>query len=66
MTLPVTLTILALSVAAAGVLAWLERRPPDPGRVRYLPTTPFLFASILIAILMIVHLVTLGGGQTGR
>jgi len=34
--------------------------------VRYLPTTPFLFASILIAILMIVHLVTLGGGQTGR
>ncbi|MCF8470204.1 MAG: hypothetical protein K9G30_05420 [Parvibaculum sp.] len=66
MTLPVTLTILAASVALAGVLVWLERRPPEPGRIRYLPTTPLLFAAILIAILMIVHLVTLGGGVTGR
>lgn len=66
MTLAITLAVLAASVAGAAALAWLEKKPVEPGRVRLLPTTPLIFACILIAILTIVHLVTLMGGHTGR
>jgi len=65
-TLAVTLTLLAASLAAAGFLTWLERRPPEPGKVRLLPTTPLIFLAILVAIVMLVHLVNLMGVHTGR
>ncbi|MEQ8268956.1 MAG: hypothetical protein RH982_17305 [Parvibaculum sp.] len=66
MSLTATLAILAASVASAGVLVWLEKRPREPGHVRLLPTTPLIFLSIMVTIMMIVHLVTLMGGQTGN
>lgn len=66
MSLTVTLAVLAASAAGAGFLVWLEKRPAEPGRVRLVPTTPLIFACILVAILMIVHLVTLMGGETGN
>ncbi len=66
MTLAVTLTLLAASVAAAGFLIWLERRPAEPGKVRLLPTTPLIFLSILIAVVMLVHLANLMGVHTGN
>jgi preprotein translocase subunit Sec61beta len=65
-TLAVTLTLLAASVAAAGFLIWLERRPAEPGKVRLLPTTPLIFLSILIAVVMLVHLANLMGVHTGN
>lgn len=66
LSLTITLAVLAASLAGAAALIWLEKRPPEFGRVRLLPTTPLIFASILIAIVMIVHLVTLMGGETGN
>ena len=66
MTLAVTLTLLAASVAAAGFPIWLERRPAEPGKVRLLPTTPLIFLSILIAVVMLVHLANLMGVHTGN
>ncbi len=65
-TLPVTLAVLAMSVAAAGVLVWLEKRPTEFGRVRLLPTTTLIFLCIMVVVLMLVHLVTLMGGETGN
>jgi hypothetical protein len=65
-TLAVTLTLLAASLAAAGYFIWLERRPPEPGKVRLLPTTPLIFLAILVAVVMLVHLVNLMGVHTGR
>lgn len=66
MTLAVTLALLAASLAAAGFLTWLERRPAELGKVRLLPTTPLIFLSILIAVVMLVHLVNLMGVHTGN
>ena len=66
MSLAVTLTILAASLAATGLLIWLERRPVEPGRIRLLPTTPLIFAALVIAVIMAVHIVNLMGGHTGR
>ncbi|MDO9126864.1 hypothetical protein [Parvibaculum sp.] len=66
MTLPLTLAVLAMSAAAAGVLVWLEKRPTEFGRVRLLPTTTLIFLCIIVAVVMLVHLVTLMGGHTGN
>ncbi|GMV63227.1 MAG: hypothetical protein AMXMBFR74_23950 [Parvibaculum sp.] len=66
MTLTVTLALLAASLAAAGFLTLLERRPAELGKVRLLPTTPLIFLSILIAVVMLVHLVNLMGVHTGN
>ncbi|WP_041535944.1 hypothetical protein [Parvibaculum lavamentivorans] len=66
MTLALTLTILAVSAVSAGFFIWLEKKPVEPGRIRLLPTTTLLFACIIVAVVMLVHLVTLMGGHTGR
>lgn len=65
-TLAVTLSVLAASLAAVGFFTWLEHRPPEPGKVKLLPTTLLIFLSVLVAIVMLVHLVNLMGGHTGR
>ena len=66
MTMTVTLAVLAASLGATGLLVWLERRPSDPFRVRLVPTTPLIFLSILVAVLMVVHIVNMMGIHTGR
>jgi hypothetical protein len=50
----------------AGVMAWLERQPRKSLTPRLLPTTPFLFAGGIVAIIALVHLVNLFGVHTGR
>ena len=65
MTMPVTLALLAARVACAAFLAFLVRRPVLPGRVRLLPTTPLIFVSIFVALMMLVHVVNLLGFRTG-
>ena len=62
----ITLAALALGGGLAGTMAWLERRPRNSLTPRLLPTTPFLFAGGLIAILALVHLANLWGVHTGR
>lgn len=66
MSLELTLVILAASIACTGFLVWLEKRPSEIGRVRLIPTTPLIFLSLMVAILMIVHVVNLMGYVTGR
>jgi hypothetical protein len=64
--LELTLVILAAAVACTGFLVWLEKRPREIGRVRLIPTTPLMFLSLMVAIMMIVHVVNLMGYVTGR
>jgi hypothetical protein len=58
-----TLTIAALAAGTglAGSMVWLERRPRTDLSPRLVPTTPVMFAGILIAILALVHMLTLTG-----
>ena len=61
-----TLGFLALGLGLALAMALAERRPRDGLQPRLLPTTPFMFLGVLIAILALVHLVNLAGYHTGR
>ncbi len=64
--LSITLAVLVAGLALAGLMAWLERRPRQSLDPRLIPTTPFLFAGTLLAILAFVHLLNLWGVHTGR
>ena len=59
LSLTVTLIVLASSLAGAGLLVWLEKRPATPGRIRFLPTTPLIFLALIVAAVMAAHLLTL-------
>jgi hypothetical protein len=57
---------MAAGLALAGLMAWLEHRPRQSLEPRLVPTTSFLFAGTLLAILAFVHLLNLWGVHTGR
>ena len=64
-----TLAALAFGTGLAGTMVWLEKRPRTDLRPRLVPTTPVMFAGVLIAILALVHVLTLTGielPQRGR
>ena len=68
--LDLLLTLAALAACAA-LFAWmifLEKKPPEPGHTRLLPTTPIMFLAALGVVLALAHLVTLltGTPHTGR
>jgi hypothetical protein len=62
----ITCGALAGGLGLAAAMAWLEHRPRKGLNPRLLPTTPFLLAGGLVAILALVHLVNLWGLHTGR
>ena len=62
MDLAVTLCAAFGGFAGVVALLWLERRPREPGKPLLLPTTPLLFACLLVIILAMAHLVTLVTG----
>lgn len=66
--LEMTLTILAfgfgLGLAATATI--LERRPRQSLAPRLVPTTPLMFAGVLVSILALVHVANLMGVKTGR
>jgi uncharacterized iron-regulated membrane protein len=62
----ITVGALVAGLVLSGAMAWLERRPRDALSPRLVPTTPLLFAGILVALLAAVHLVNLAGIHTGR
>lgn len=64
--LSITLAVMAAGLALAGFMAWLEHRPRQTLEPRLIPTTPFLFAGTLLAILAFVHLLNIWGVHTGR
>jgi len=67
MDMPTTLTALAVAVAVAVAAGWMGARPPDPRRgPRLAPYRMIMLLSGTVAVLLIVHLVNLGGVSTGR
>jgi predicted ferric reductase len=58
-----TLTILALALAVTVFANLRARRPPELGRIRWLPYSGLQFVGILVIILMLAHLVTLSTGR---
>jgi hypothetical protein len=64
--LAVTAGALGLGGGLAALAGYLERRPRASFKPRLLPTTPLMFAGVLISMLAIVHLVNLLGVRTGR
>jgi hypothetical protein len=62
----ITLAALACGAGLIAIMAWLERRPRQSLNPRLLPTTPFLLAGGLVAVLALVHLINLLGLHTGR
>ena len=64
--LTITYGALAAGIALVGFIAWLERRPRKDLSPRLVPTTPFLFAGMLVALLALVHVLNLAGFHTGR
>lgn len=61
-----TLVGLAASLIVLAAALYWERRPKDPLRVRFVPTTAILFLAAVSALLFVVHLVNLAGVPTGR
>lgn len=57
----VTITALIGGASMAGMMAWLEKRPRVDLNPRLVPTTPIMFLGILIAIMALVHMLTLAG-----
>ena len=57
----ITITALAGGAILAGSMAWLEKRPRTDLSPRLVPTTPIMFAGILVALMAIIHILTLSG-----
>lgn len=62
----ITGAALALGLLGVGWMVLIERRPRDLTRPRLVPTTPVMFASALVAVLALVHLLNLFGLRTGQ
>ncbi len=66
MELDLTVGALVAGLALTGAMSLIERRPRKSLEPRLLPTTPFMFAGAVIAILAAVHLLTVLGIQLPR
>ena len=58
--------VLAVAVTVFGVCAVMARRPYEPGRIWRVPYTALMWLSVLVAVLMLAHLVTLLTGTPLR
>jgi len=63
MEMDLTLAALVAGLALMGAMSYVERRPRKGLDPRLLPTTPFMFAGAMVAILAAVHLLTVLGIQ---
>ena len=61
-----TFLIFLSALTVAGAMIWLDQKPRDSLSPRLLPTTAILMVAGLVLLLAVVHLVNLGGIQTGR
>jgi hypothetical protein len=61
--LPVTLTILVLSLGLFGFANWRGRQPAQPLRVRMINYHVVQIVCVVVVLLMCAHLVTLLSGQ---
>jgi hypothetical protein len=63
LSLPITLTILALTLGLFGFAYWRGSRPAEPLKVRMVNYHVVQIACIVVVLLMVAHLVTLLSGQ---
>lgn len=61
--LPVTLTILVLTLGMLAFANWRGRQPAQPLKVRMVNYHVVQIACVVVLLLMIAHLVTLISGQ---
>jgi len=61
-----TLAALAASAAAAAFCIWRGQRPPQWGRVRYIPWMFIGLGFAALSLMLIAHIVNLAGFETGR
>ncbi len=66
MEMDLTLAALIAGLALVGAMSYMERRPRKGLDPSLLPTTPFMFAGALVALLAAVHLLTVLGIQLPR
>ncbi|MGI9482789.1 MAG: hypothetical protein ACR2OR_10590 [Hyphomicrobiales bacterium] len=68
MDLSITLSVIALAIAAIIWLVVLEKRPVEPGNTRLIPTTPVIFVLLVVILLALAHLMTIvtGSPHMGR
>lgn len=59
MTLTVTLAVLAGFVLLLAISAYIDRRPPELGKIRLIPYRGLMVLSVIAIIALIAHLVTL-------
>ncbi|MGY9003290.1 MAG: hypothetical protein ACKVIF_08905 [Rhodospirillales bacterium] len=62
MSLMVTLIALLGAVAVFAFSLWMDKREYEPGALRY-PAKVFLFVSLLVAIALLAHVISLVSGQ---
>jgi hypothetical protein len=65
MNLPVTLALLVLGAALAGLCGWLGARPRPPHQPRMVPWQFLMMLAAAWTLLMVVHLLNLLGAHTG-
>jgi hypothetical protein len=63
LSLPLTLTILVLTMGLFGFAYWRGSRPAEPLKVRMVNYHVVQIACIVVVLLMVAHLVTLLSGQ---
>jgi hypothetical protein len=63
LSLPITLTILVLTLGLFGFAYWRGSRPAEPLKVRMVNYHVIQIACIVVVLLMVAHLVTLLSGQ---
>ena len=61
-----TIAGLVLGFGLAAAMTILERLPRKGINPRLIPTTPVMFAGVLVGLLALVHLLNLSGIHTGR
>ena len=59
MTLTVTLAVLAGFVLLLAISAYIDRRPPELGKIRLIPYRGLMVLSVVAIIALVAHLVTL-------
>jgi hypothetical protein len=63
LSLPVTLTILVLTMGIFGLAYWRGSRPAEPLKVRMVNYHVVQIVCVVVVLLMVAHLVTLLSGQ---
>jgi hypothetical protein len=65
MNLTITLALLGASVALTVLFGWLGARPKVPGQPQLMPWQVFMMFTAAVSLMMLVHLLNLGGASTG-